>query len=197
MQKFRERKIERIIDGREFYRMELEDGFETHYLISKDGWIYNESYSSLGNGRLRDPSMTKNNKSGYKRIEISPAKNERVSIFMHRLLAINFIKNELRLKLVDHKDRNPSNNDLSNLRWIDFVGNQNNRSLKGMNSCPYDFIWWQDYNGRQNGHYVFRKKINGKYKNIHTHKTIKGILALRNRWMENNGMGACLDINAT
>ena len=36
---------------------------------------------------------------------------------MHRLLAIAFIPNPNNLPQINHKDENPSNNDLSNLEW--------------------------------------------------------------------------------
>lgn len=39
--------------------------------------------------------------------------------FIHRLVAISFLSNELNYKEINHKDENPSNNKIENLEWCD------------------------------------------------------------------------------
>lgn len=51
---------------------------------------------------------------------------------LHRILAEAFIPNPDNKPEVDHIDRNPLNNNLSNLRWSDRVEQNNNRDLSNM-----------------------------------------------------------------
>lgn len=50
--------------------------------------------------------------------------------YIHRLLAEAFLPNPENLPEVDHIDRNPLNNDLSNLRWVTKSDNKINRRSK-------------------------------------------------------------------
>ena len=45
---------------------------------------------------------------------------------VHRLVAETFIPNPDNKPLIDHIDRNPSNNNISNLRWVTHQENMNN-----------------------------------------------------------------------
>lgn len=45
---------------------------------------------------------------------------------IHRLIAETFIENSMNKPSVDHIDRNRTNNDVSNLRWADYVEQQHN-----------------------------------------------------------------------
>jgi hypothetical protein len=56
----------------------------------------------------------------------------RKHMFLHRMLAEAFIPNPDNKPEVDHKDRNRTNNSLSNLRWSDRVEQNNNRDLSNM-----------------------------------------------------------------
>lgn len=51
---------------------------------------------------------------------------------LHRILAETFIPNPENKPEVDHIDRNKLNNNLSNLRWVDRIENNNNRDLSNM-----------------------------------------------------------------
>tara|TARA_R110002049_G_scaffold218036_3_gene389499 strand:+ start:2295 stop:2759 length:465 start_codon:yes stop_codon:yes gene_type:complete len=75
---------------------------------------------------------------------------------IHRLLAICFIPNPENKPCVDHIDRDRTNNDLSNLRWVTYEENNNNKEKsKGcihINKCYYNdkvyeyirFSWRED-----------------------------------------------------
>lgn len=74
-------------------------------IIEKDGYIV---YSLLSN------EMTENGEF------ISKIKK------CHRLVALTFLKNDQNLPIVDHIDRNRSNNCITNLRWASFSTNTKN-----------------------------------------------------------------------
>jgi hypothetical protein len=79
-----------------------------NYLITKDGDIYrNITYRKL------KCSIDKN---GYLKIRLLN-KSGRKSMFLHRLLAIQFIPNPLNKPFINHIDGNKSNNKLNNLEW--------------------------------------------------------------------------------
>ena len=50
---------------------------------------------------------------------------------LHRLLALQFIENPDNLPVVDHIDRDKSNNNLDNLRWVTQSQNCRNKDCKG------------------------------------------------------------------
>lgn len=194
MQELREREVVKVINGREFYRMELEDGTETHYLISKDGWILNPLAATF-NRELRNCNIIKPNDNGYVFV-LFTLPTGRIRPVLHRILAINFINNHLNLKLIDHINRDKSNNSLSNLRWINTVGNNNNIKA-GIKSCKYDYISWQPENRPKHGlgRFKFTYRINGKETYIKSSISFNYLLAFRDRWITENNYPKCLDLN--
>lgn len=79
-----------------------------NYLISKNGDIYKDiTYKKL---------KCSTDKNGYLTIRLVN-KNGRKSMFLHRLLAINYIPNPLNKPFINHIDGNKSNNKLNNLEW--------------------------------------------------------------------------------
>lgn len=64
----------------------------------------------------------KTDKDGYKRVTLW--KNGKCKDFLvHRLVAAAFISNPKGYELINHRDGNPSNNNVSNLEWTDYYGN--------------------------------------------------------------------------
>ena len=61
-----------------------------------------------------------NDKDGYKNIFIHPVKKH---FKIHRLVAKYFLPNEDNYPIVNHKDRDPSNNNVSNLEWCTYSYN--------------------------------------------------------------------------
>ena len=54
---------------------------------------------------------------------------------IHRLVAIAFIQNPYNYNEVDHIDRDKSNNNLSNLRWLSHIDNMQNQGISKNNKC--------------------------------------------------------------
>ena len=97
-------------------------GYEKLYKINKNGEIWSNYYN-----KIMTPTL---NGSGYYIIEITKDGVVKQTT-IHRLLAIQYIPNPNNLKMVDHIDRNKTNNCLENLRWASCRTNNLN-----MNKTP-------------------------------------------------------------
>jgi hypothetical protein len=60
--------------------------------------------------------------------------NIRQTYKIHRLVAHTFIPNHENKPLVDHIDRDPSNNNITNLRWATYLENSHNRNKQRNNT---------------------------------------------------------------
>jgi len=134
--------------------MEIE-GY-SNYLIYEDGRVFSKK-----SRKMLKPSMAKN-----KYIVINLCNQGKVKMhYIHRLVAIHYIDNPHNYCEVDHIDRNPSNNDISNLRWADRSMNTQNTGEFITNKSGHKHIC---YSNRWN-HYIYSKTIRGKT----TRKTFK------------------------
>jgi hypothetical protein len=73
------------------------------------------------------------NTRGYVSVEMC-AYGKRKTIVVHRLVALTFIENPHARNQVDHIDRDKSNNNVSNLRWVTGAENLANRGMPKTNT---------------------------------------------------------------
>lgn len=96
------------------------------YEINRNGIIRNIKTKQHIKPELRD---------GYYKVNLfKNGKNYIRSV--HRLLGLTFIPNPDNLPIIDHIDRNKTNNSLSNLRWATIQINVNNSSDVGNKPRP-------------------------------------------------------------
>lgn len=86
------------------------DGF---YMVSTDGRIWSVEQRQY----LKPLAFCHERKQHYKYVKLL-VDGKRKNLAIHRLVAIAFLNNPDGLPQVNHKDENPSNNDVSNLEWI-------------------------------------------------------------------------------
>jgi len=99
---------------------------------------YSEFYevSTFGNVRRKGGNKIRAsapNSRGYIAVDMS-ASGKRKTMVVHRLVALTFIENPHGRNQVDHIDRNKTNNNVSNLRWVTGAENQANRGIPNNNT---------------------------------------------------------------
>ena len=98
--------------------------WEDKYRVEKDGRVYN-----IKTGKLIKPHL---NKKGYLRISLN-IDGKKKMMFIHRLIGLTYISNINNYPQIDHIDRNKLNNNVSNLRWVNNLLNQQNKKLSKSN----------------------------------------------------------------
>lgn len=93
-------------------------GYEGLYQVSSKGNVKSFKYKT--------PRILKyhNDELGYARL-ILRKNNKSIGCSVHKLVAEAFIPNPNNLPVVNHKDENPRNNDVSNLEWCTHEYNNN------------------------------------------------------------------------
>jgi len=87
---------------------------------------------------------------------------------IHRLLAEHYIPNPNNYPFVDHKDRNKLNNDISNLRWVTCLENQQNTGKYKTNKSGHKNISYRKerdtwiYNYRVMGKIIYKRTFKNK-----------------------------------
>ena len=104
-----------------------------HYLIYEDGRV-------LSKKRNKFLKHGKKNK-GYLYVVLCD-KGKRITNLIHRLVAIHYIPNLENKKEVDHIDRNKTNNNIENLRWVSPQENCENRGMPKTNTSGHTNISW-------------------------------------------------------
>lgn len=106
---------------------------ELPVLVDVEGRVYNKLY-----GKYKTYTWVTGytDSRGYKAVGI---KNK--SYFVHRLVAQTFLPNPENKRTVDHIDRNPSNNRLSNLRWATHKEQIRNSSTLKHPDIDVGFSW--------------------------------------------------------
>lgn len=80
------------------------------YFITQEGNVYSSKTKKFLKLSV--------NRTGYVVVRVSLSKKEKISIRIHREVAIAFIPNPKNKKEVNHKDGNKQNNCVSNLEWV-------------------------------------------------------------------------------
>ena len=136
------------------------DGFP-NYDVSTDGRVRNSK-----TGKIRKLMILR---SGHIQVGLSKDKKESKHS-VHRLVCTAFCNNENNYNVVDHIDRNPSNNNYQNLRWTTLSGNQRNRTISinntsGTSGVNYESRYnswtakWYDENMKHKCKYFSVKKL--------------------------------------
>ena len=123
------------------------------YEIFPDGRIWSKHYY-----RYVKPTL---GKGGYYAIKLN---HNKIGKFLkiHRLLALTFIPNPNNLPCVDHIDRDKTNNNLDNLRWVSIQDNCRNCSLKISNKSGYSGVIQRKPSNTWCGFYKFDGKVISK-----------------------------------
>lgn len=105
--------------------------FGERYIVTSEG----EIISTFINAPLK--YAFNNNNDSYKRVVLTDESHKKHLLYVHRIVAFNFIPNPNNYELINHKDENPSNNNISNLEWCDIIYNNTYNNLhikKGLKS---------------------------------------------------------------
>ena len=130
---------------------ELKD-YEKLYKINKNGEIWSCYWE-----KYMIPTL---HNTGYYVIEIAKDGIPKQTT-IHRLLAIQYIPNPNNLPMVDHIDRNKTNNSLENLRWVS--SRTNNLNMGKTPKSGHHNIYIDSYNQVIVNIYVNGKRYNKRF----------------------------------
>ena len=95
-------------------------GYEGVYQISSHRRVKSLNFRGTTKSKILKQVTDKR---GAKRITLYKVK--RATYQVHRLVAMHFLENPNNLPDINHKDENPSNNNVNNLEWCDKTYNNN------------------------------------------------------------------------
>lgn len=88
-------------------------GFDREYVVSNNGDVFSLPRRGAWKTKKLKPQINHN---GYERVTLLKNGN-RSYLFVHRIVADNFIENPLTKRTVNHKDGIKTNNNVENLEW--------------------------------------------------------------------------------
>jgi beta-N-acetylglucosaminidase len=150
--------------------MEIKD-YE-NYLIYDDGRVYSKKYK-----RFLKPHLNK--QTGYYIVDLYK-NSKRKKFLIHRLIALHYIPLVDKKDFVDHIDQNKTNNDISNLRWVDKRENNINRGVQSNNKLGHKNIGLTASNA-----YQVKIRRNGKSAYNKTFKTLDEAIIGRDNFIQN------------
>lgn len=86
-------------------------GFSNDYRISSDGTVVSLKYNKM---KILKPVLRSN---GYVSVVLRQD-NKSIPMYVHRLVAITFLKNKENKEVVNHKNGVKTDNNLDNLEWV-------------------------------------------------------------------------------
>ena len=144
----------------------------SNYLIYDDGRVENKKYK-----RFLKPHLNK--QTGYYRVGLCKDDNRKYFL-IHRLVALHYIALVDGKDFVDHIDRNRTNNDISNLRWVNNSENNINTLVRKTNKCGHKNIGLLKCN-------TYNVRIRRNYKVVYnkTFKTLDEAIVARDDFIQN------------
>lgn len=144
------------------------------YLIYENGDVKN-----LATNKMLKGSISEN---GYRYYRLS-INNEKKMFYAHRLVAEHFLENSENLPVVNHKDGNKLNNDVSNLEWLSYSENSHHAHLTNLikknNQTP--ILYTEDLEGEEWKQYLdfsnYLISNKGRVRNVATNRILKPTLA--------------------
>ena len=148
-----------------------------NYLIFRNGAILSKGFDKWHPPRFLKPQI---DTKGYLNVKLYCNKKSK-SLRIHRLLMLHYTPNPENFDIIDHINRNRTDNRLSNLRWCNQSTNVLNAGLRSDNNTGIKNINW-DKNRRK---YVFQIKRNGK-KTSKRFSTLEEAIVFKDIYLNNN-----------
>lgn len=108
--------------------------FYTMYGINKEGILINATSGKLLSWYVVKPNVARNSTGGYKACRAVVATGITKVLFRHRALALVFKKYDANIDtlIINHRDGDPSNDDIDNLEWTTYSQNNLHAYKKGL-----------------------------------------------------------------
>lgn len=140
------------------------------YLIYENGDVEN-----LNTNKMLKGSISEN---GYRYYRLS-LNNEKKMFYAHRLVAEHFLENPNNLPVINHKDGNKLNNEVSNLEWASYSTNAQHAHAIGLvkqsNQTPA--LYTEDLEGEEWKQYLdfsnYLISNKGRVRNVVTNRLLK------------------------
>lgn len=146
-----------------------------NYEINKQGEIRNIKTKYILGGCI--------NSRGYKVITLSKDR-KKTNVYLHRLLGIAFIDNPDNKPYIDHINGDKSDNDLSNLRWVNEQENSSNKIKQPNKSSQYKGVSYV----KKTGKWGSSIKINGRTIHFSTSETEEEANKKRIEYIQQNNL---------
>lgn len=147
-------------------------GYEGLYEVSNLGRVrsldrcvvYANGQVHIHRGKILRPGIS----NGYMQVHLCKCGDMKQPL-VHRLVADAFIPNPENLPQVNHKDENPSNNEVSNLEWCtsEYNINYGTRKEKVMKSLVDSGYWKEDRVGFDKKTYYQIRRKDPEYRKRH------------------------------
>tara|TARA_R100000541_G_C1854302_1_gene78163 strand:+ start:67 stop:528 length:462 start_codon:yes stop_codon:yes gene_type:complete len=124
-----------------------------NYLIYEDGLVYSKKTDRFLKGKLSG--------NGYHQVLI-----DNKLCYIHRLLALQFIPNPENKPCIDHINNDRINNDLLNLRWVNPLENNQNRTINKNNTSGFQGVYKTKSNTFEVRWHVNRIRFTKSFKTI-------------------------------